>query len=658
MANTTLKNFIGEVLDEKYRLDKQLGQGGMGAVYLATHLGTQRPVALKLIAPQFMAQAEFVERFRREAEAAGRLRHPNIVNVTDFGFTQLANECVAYLVMEYLEGCSLAEILNEEKGLPLSWVVDIVEQICSAMETAHQQGIVHRDLKPANIWLEPNRRGGYTVKVLDFGLAKLGEPPLLISPNEAAVNLPVEQGLMKKIFSLSPLQGKPPKSSITISHEAAAPPIEPEAITQIQPSIEQEGRTKVLQEVSTDGNHTMDTQAQLTHIGTVLGTPLYMSPEQCQGTKLDARSDIYSLGIITYQMLSGKNPFQGDTDSLIMQHINTIAPPLREKRRDIPKPIAALIMSALAKLPNERPASAEAFANAMRAYSEGIGTFLRQSLTIYSQHFPTLIRLSLLSHIPQIITTIISITYFSLLALRIITKPNPITIVLVSISFFLGAFTSALCTAIVSVPAIVHFLLVPLRPLHIPSLFNNIRKCVKPLFITSIWHNIYTIPRFLLLIIPGLVAFINYSLIMPIVVMEGISGRAALARSKILTRRAWGTALAIVLIQGLFIPSIIGLTNNIFTNQILKWLNTTSHLLLWQYIFNIGFSLIFYPIVNPFVSIGLALLYFKTRQAGGENIYKVLDEQSETSRLPFSQWQARMHEFNYIHSDKSKKVAS
>jgi hypothetical protein len=160
------------------------------------------------------------------------------------------------------------------------------------------------------------------------------------------------------------------------------------------------------------------------------------------------------------------------------------------------------------------------------------------------------------------------------------------------------------------------------------------------------------------LIIPGLVAFINYSLIMPIVVMEGISGRAALARSKILTRRAWGTALAIVLIQGLFIPSIIGLTNNIFTNQILKWLNTTSHLLLWQYIFNIGFSLIFYPIVNPFVSIGLALLYFKTRQAGGENIYKVLDEQSETSRLPFSQWQARMHEFNYIHSDKSKKVAS
>ena len=171
-----LARLIGQVLDEKYRIEKQLGSGGMGAVYLATHIGTERPVALKVIAPQFMRNDEFVERFRREAKAAGRLRHPNVVDVTDFGFTRAGQDRIAYLVMEYLDGCTLAEVLNEESHLPLGWVVDILEQVCSAVDEAHRQGIIHRDLKPDNIWLEPNQRGGYTVKVLDFGLAKLADP--------------------------------------------------------------------------------------------------------------------------------------------------------------------------------------------------------------------------------------------------------------------------------------------------------------------------------------------------------------------------------------------------------------------------------------------------------------------------------------------------
>ncbi len=147
----------------------------MGAVYLATHLGTERYVALKLIAPQFMRNEEFVARFKREARANGRLRHPNVVDVTDFGFTRAGNEQVAYLVMEYLDGCTLGDVLEEEKRLPVEWVVDILEQVCSAVHEAHKQGIVHRDLKPDNIWLEPNRLGSYRVKVLDFGIAKLAE---------------------------------------------------------------------------------------------------------------------------------------------------------------------------------------------------------------------------------------------------------------------------------------------------------------------------------------------------------------------------------------------------------------------------------------------------------------------------------------------------
>src|SRR5712672_74153 len=168
-------HYVGQVLDEKYRLERLLGRGGMGAVYLATHLGTERYVALKLITPRFMRNEEFVERFKREARAAGRLRHPNVVDVTDFGFASTKAGEVAYLVMEYLDGCSLGDVLSEEKQLPLEWTVDILEQVCSAVHEAHQQGIVHRDLKPDNIWLEPNRLGSYRVKVLDFGIAKLGE---------------------------------------------------------------------------------------------------------------------------------------------------------------------------------------------------------------------------------------------------------------------------------------------------------------------------------------------------------------------------------------------------------------------------------------------------------------------------------------------------
>src|SRR6476469_2595708 len=180
--------YLGKVLDEKYRLERLLGQGGMGAVYLAVHLGTERYVALKLITPQFMRNEEFVERFKREARAAGRLRHPNVVDVTDFGFSGSEADRVAYLVMEYLDGCTLSDVLIEENRLPLYWVVDILEQVCSAVHEAHQQGIVHRDLKPDNIWLEPNGLGGYRVKVLDFGIAKLGEVssarPDLIAPSK------------------------------------------------------------------------------------------------------------------------------------------------------------------------------------------------------------------------------------------------------------------------------------------------------------------------------------------------------------------------------------------------------------------------------------------------------------------------------------------
>jgi eukaryotic-like serine/threonine-protein kinase len=131
-----LEKLIGQTIDQKYSIEKKLGQGGMGAVYLANHLGTSRSVALKIIAPQFMSNQELVERFRLEAKAAGQLKHPNVVNVTDFGFTTIDNKPLAYLVMEYLSGSSLSDFLEEKEKLPLTLVIDIVEPSCASAVSA------------------------------------------------------------------------------------------------------------------------------------------------------------------------------------------------------------------------------------------------------------------------------------------------------------------------------------------------------------------------------------------------------------------------------------------------------------------------------------------------------------------------------------------
>src|SRR5271156_5937671 len=183
---------IGEILDAKYRIDRQLGAGGMGNVYLATHLGTTRVVAVKVIAPRWAAEPQFLARFQREAQACGRLRHPNIVNVTDFGIAKVPGGDMPYLVMEFLDGETLSDFQKANPEAPLPLVADLLDQIGLALAEAHRHGIVHRDLKPDNVWLEPNGRGGYTVKVLDFGVAKLSVlgdwAPLMPEP-EVPVNV-------------------------------------------------------------------------------------------------------------------------------------------------------------------------------------------------------------------------------------------------------------------------------------------------------------------------------------------------------------------------------------------------------------------------------------------------------------------------------------
>src|SRR6185503_5937547 len=196
------------------------------------HLGTERYVALKLIAPQFMRNPEFVERFKREARAAGRLRHPNVVDVTDFGFSGNGEDRVAYLVMEYLDGCTLSDVLAEESRLPLYWAVDILEQVCAAVQEAHQQGIVHRDLKPDNIWLEPNTLGGYRVKVLDFGIAKLAEADAALP--ELPPNAASDPSRISRNAEDSPTIHF---SDVPLARTAAAGQAEQEASTQISAPV-------------------------------------------------------------------------------------------------------------------------------------------------------------------------------------------------------------------------------------------------------------------------------------------------------------------------------------------------------------------------------------------------------------------------------------
>ena len=142
---------IGEILDAKYRIDRQLGAGGMGNVYLATHLGTTRIVAVKVIAPRWAKEPQFLARFQREAQACGRLRHPNIVNVTDFGIAKSTQGDMPYLVMEYLDGQTLSEFQKSNSKIALLQIADLLDQVGLALAEAHRHGIVHRDLKPDNI---------------------------------------------------------------------------------------------------------------------------------------------------------------------------------------------------------------------------------------------------------------------------------------------------------------------------------------------------------------------------------------------------------------------------------------------------------------------------------------------------------------------------
>jgi serine/threonine protein kinase len=712
-------HYVGQVLDEKYRLERLLGRGGMGAVYLATHLGTERYVALKLITPQFMRNEEFVARFKREARAAGRLRHPNVVDVTDFGFAHAGGEAVAYLVMEYLDGCTLGDILSEEKQLPLEWVVDILEQVCSAVHEAHQQGIVHRDLKPENIWLEPNRLGGYRVKVLDFGIAKLAEVDLAgagaadgtddshnrpAESNEftTGVHQPVAADLETDtlVYASGPAEESSIKQDEIGAVEARSTiafipnnetqlsagdeetqmfvgPAQGEEETFIAtPSnftqsaggddvggdqtlmFDQAARkTAVGRQTTFRGNLTRGTE--LTRVGAIMGTPLYMSPEQCAAKKLDARSDIYSLGVIAYQMLAGDPPFAGKTGNVMREHIDAAPPPLHERTKKVPKRVAKVVMGALAKDPDHRPQTAFAFASGLRAQAEGIGALYRRAFALYSEYFPKFLKLSLIAHIPVIVTTLL------LIGLELVEASQPkgwgftriavivalVIVVLLQIAaYFVAAAGISGMTAVI----VTQLTAAPLRPVELRTAFAVLKRRWKPFLKTSVRVTLRIIIGYVLLIIPGLVMTIRYALYAPVVLIEGLEKKAAMRRARQLASRSWRTIIIVSILQFVIpmaVSVLVGRISIRFSGEGKPLKSSLEHQIYQQLS---GLVNIF---IIPLMSIVPALLYLKMRQLGGESLADAL-AQIEEAEDRNSGWQQRMRTRLTFHPSRGSKPAS
>lgn len=581
--------YLGYTLDGKYRLDSLLGRGGMGAVFTATHLGTERIVAVKLIMPQFMRNDAFVERFRREARAAGRLRHPNIVDVTDFGFAQVGSERVAYLVMEYLDGCTLRELLADETRLPLPWVVDLLEQVCSAVHEAHRQGIVHRDLKPDNIWLEPNRLGGFRAKVLDFGIAKLleGDTSTDSKPESTLTGGPVD--------AAEPVPSIPP----------VIPPLSAEADPGAAPGF------------------------GLTRVGGLLGTPAFMSPEQCRGEALDPRSDIYSLGVVAYQMLSGVTPFSGDGAAVIRAHIESQPQPLKERLEKIRPQVSQVIMSALAKDPAARPQTAQAFAHSLRANADGLGILYRRAFALYSENFPQILKLSLIAHVPVFVLLALSLV-LRLAVMAFGGKDSlplwvPVEVLRSAATFVTSSTISGLVAIVVAQWAVA-----PLREMELGPAFAILRRRWKPFLKTGFLATFRILIGFVLLLIPGLRRTVHYSLWAPVVLMEGMEPKAALERSRVLAMRSTWSVIVAVLFQSL-LPRLVerllrlgfgiegGTSGDVGMTVASQFLSLSS------------------VVVLPLLAIVPALLYLKLRQLGGETPAEVMAQVQPV--MPRSKWE-------------------
>ncbi len=297
-------NRLGQVISGRYLIKELLGEGGMGAVYLAEHTHMKKRVALKLLHPEMVDNAEVSARFEREALASAHIEHPNVAAATDFGKTE---DGAFFLVLEYVEGTSLRDALDAGP-LSVQRVLRIGRQIALALERAHDAGIVHRDLKPENVMLVKKDDEPDFVKVLDFGIAKLLE-----------------------------------------------------------------GAASASEEIS-KRNGGMN--QPLTRLGTILGTPEYMAPEQALGEAVTPAADLYGVGVMLYEMLTGKHPFDPpDRMAMLSFHIVAPVPPMADRapQLDVPPVVEAVVRCLLEKDSKKRYPNARALADAIDAAAASCG---------------------------------------------------------------------------------------------------------------------------------------------------------------------------------------------------------------------------------------------------------------------------------------------
>jgi len=274
LVNVVQDPLLGTTLAGNYEIQEVIGHGGMGVVYKARHALMDRIVAIKMLQAQLISDSMSVKRFQQESQSASRISHPNVITVYDFGISPNGQP---FIVMDYLQGISLADVIKEEGQIGVERSIKILAQACDALDHAHKMGVIHRDVKPTNFVLINYDEEKDFVKVVDFGVAKLM-------------------------------------------------------------------------------NATPDGQ-RLTQAGEVCGSPVYMSPEQCTGGELDQRSDIYSMGIVVYETLTGKLPILGKTMvDTMSKHISEMPPTFQQARPDlyIPERLEQVVFKALAKDPNDR----------------------------------------------------------------------------------------------------------------------------------------------------------------------------------------------------------------------------------------------------------------------------------------------------------------
>ena len=329
-------------LDGKYLIVKRLGRGGMGSVYLSMHIALNRRFAIKLVTPSCSGNKSYQSYFRTEAQALGRLRNSNIVGVTDFGVDS-REDGLPYLVMDFLEGMSLAEFLLQNGPLTPTSALAILEQIANAVDYAHKQGVLHRDLKPANIYLANDLSGNPVVKVLDFGLARLFENPdsLELAPEVENSECP-----QKNAGSPDHHERLDLESGVTDPHQSDFS----EALT-IPMAF---------------GNSEVETVAAAQNPNDLVGTPGYMAPEIVSQKRAGTSVDTYSFGMMAYEMVAGRLPFEGPASAVMSLHVRTPPPPPSRFNAEIPGTMDAAFLAPLAINPNDRPSSLRAAVDGIR----------------------------------------------------------------------------------------------------------------------------------------------------------------------------------------------------------------------------------------------------------------------------------------------------